>query len=98
MGSKTKSKKCPKGEILRKGYTTKRGTKVKANCIIAQSGDGKKTSKAVKQFLEKKSKIHEQAREKFPKASKKCSNGKILRVGYVTTRRSKIGKKKRILG
>ena len=94
MGSKTKSKTCPSGQILRKGYVTKRGTKVKANCIIAQSGDGKKTSKAVKKFLEKKNKIHNQANIKFPKASnQKCSKGKILRVGYVTTRHSKTGKK-----
>ena len=94
MSSKSKSKKCSKGQIRRKGYTTKKGTKVKSSCIIAQSGTGKKNSKAVKKYLKSKSKIYKMARQKFPKASKqKCSKGKILKVGYSIKRISKSGKK-----
>ena len=33
--------KCKKGEILRKGYKTKKGTKVKASCIKDQGLPGK---------------------------------------------------------
>ena len=35
------NKSCPKGEILRDAYTTKNGTKVKANCITNRGLPGK---------------------------------------------------------
>ena len=45
--------KCSKGEILRKGYTTKTGKKVKSNCIEAQSQSGEKSSLYIKKFRSK---------------------------------------------
>lgn len=38
------TKKCPKGEILRDGYTTKKGTKVPSTCVkdMGKPGKGKK--------------------------------------------------------
>ena len=75
--------KCPKGQIMRRGYTTRTGKHVNPGCIIAQSETGKKTSKILAKYLEKKEKMHELMREKFPKAaSKKCSKGYIKREGY----------------
>ena len=77
------TRKCPSGQIMRKGYTTKSGKHVSSDCIIAQSDTGKKTSKILAKYLSKKSKMHELMREKFPKAaSKKCSKGYIKREGY----------------
>jgi hypothetical protein len=35
------SKKCPKGQILKKAYTTKKGTKVPATCIKDMGKPGK---------------------------------------------------------
>ena len=35
------TKKCPKGKILKKSYTTKKGTKVKPTCIQDQGKPGK---------------------------------------------------------
>lgn len=79
----SKSKKCPKGEILRKGYTTKTGKKVKSDCITAQSQSGKKTSREVKKKLEEEKKMHKKAREMFKgQYPEKCSKGQILREGY----------------
>ena len=90
----SKRKKCPTGQILRKGYKTKTGKKVNASCIIAQSDTGKKTSDDIKKYLKSKSKIYKMSRDKFPKASKqKCEKGEILKEGYVAQRKSKIGKK-----
>ena len=39
-----KTKKCGKGKIMRKAYTTKKGTKVKAACVkdMGKPGKGKK--------------------------------------------------------
>jgi hypothetical protein len=37
----TDNKKCPKGQILKKGYTTKKGTKVKPTCIKDKGKPGK---------------------------------------------------------
>ena len=34
-------KDCPKGKILRKGYTTKKGVKVEPKCIKDQGKPGK---------------------------------------------------------
>jgi hypothetical protein len=40
----TTRKRCPKGKILRKGYTTKKGVKVKPTCVkdMGKPGKGKK--------------------------------------------------------
>ena len=84
---KNSSKKCSKGKILRSGFETKNGRVVPAGCITAQSNSGEKTTTKVKQYLKKKSKIHEEARLKYPKAaSKKCSKGYIMRDGYKVER------------
>ena len=53
--------KCSKGEILRKGYTTKTGKKVKSNCIEAQSQSGEKSSLYIKKLRSKQLKTHKKA-------------------------------------
>ena len=81
--SKKISKKCSKGKILRNGYTTKKGSKVPSSCITAQSDSGKKTSLILKKYLQKKAKMHREARKRFSKeVPKKCSKGEILKEGY----------------
>ena len=81
--SKKNSKKCSKNMILRDGYTTKKGSKVPASCITAQSDSGKKTSLILKKYLHKKAKMHREAMKRFSKqVPKKCSKGEILREGY----------------
>lgn len=83
--SKKSSKKCSKGQILREGYKTKSGKKVSSECIKAQSATGKKTSKELKKYIEKKESKQKQSRQKFPKeASSKCGPGQIKREGYYT--------------
>lgn len=83
--SKNSSKRCSKGKILREGYKTKTGKKVSPNCINAQSATGKKTSKELKKYIEKKESKQKQARQKFSKeASEKCKSGQIKREGYYT--------------
>ena len=83
--SKKSSKKCSKGQILSLGYKTKTGRKVEARCIKAQSATGKKTSKELKKYIEKKESKQKQARQKFPKeATEKCGVGQIKREGYYT--------------
>jgi hypothetical protein len=83
--SKKSSKKCSKGQILREGYKTKSGKKVSAGCIKAQSATGKKTSKELKKYIEKKESKQKQAKQKFPKeATSKCGPGQIKREGYYT--------------
>ncbi len=74
---------CPSGQIMRKGYTTKTGKKVSSGCIVAQSNSGEKTSNKVIEFFKKQSRMHQLARQKFPKqSSKKCPKGYIMREGY----------------
>lgn len=103
--SKTKSKKvskggsktCPKGQIMREGYTTKTGKTVAPGCITAQSNSGEKTTTKVREYLKRQEAMHELARQKFPKAaSKKCPKGYIMREGYKRASyksHSKTGKK-----
>ena len=80
--SKTKSKKCSKGQIMRNSYIKKSGTQVPPGCIQAQSNTGKKTSDELSRYLAEKDKIHELARKKFPtQSSKKCSKGYIMKEG-----------------
>lgn len=74
---------CNKGQIMRKGYTTKTGKIVPDSCIEAQSASGKKTSVELKRYVQKKEKMHEMARKKFSKEMpKKCPKGYILKEGY----------------
>ena len=48
-------KKCPQGFILRKAYTTKKGTHVKQNCIKSKSPfKGKRSNWQNKYVAEKK--------------------------------------------
>lgn len=101
--SKNKSsKKCSKVQILREGYKTKTGKKVKSSCIKAQSATGKKTSKILKKYIEKKESKQKQSRQKFPKEAKiKCIQGEIKREGYYKkshTSHSKSGKKINVKG
>ena len=44
MAVTRKNKKCPKGKIMRKGYTTKRGVRVRPTCVkdMGKPGKGKK--------------------------------------------------------
>ena len=81
--SRKSSKKCSKGQIMRQGYTTKTGKKVKSGCIEARSASGKKTSVELKKYIEKKESKQKQARQKFPEqARQKCKPGQIMREGY----------------
>jgi len=73
-------KKCKTGEILRKAYEKKNGTRVQSNCIKATSQSGKKRSDIDKQIIKKKAKIHKQMREKY--GTKKCKSNEIMREGY----------------
>ncbi len=41
MRKSRKSKKCSKGKIRRKGYTTKKGTRVKSTCVPDKGKKGK---------------------------------------------------------
>lgn len=80
------NKDCPKGQILRDGYKTKTGKKVKASCITAQSDSGEKTSVQVKKYLAKKSKLQREAADKFPQDKNlTCPKGQIKRSAYTTT-------------
>ena len=80
---KNSSKRCSKNMILRDGYTTKKGSKVPASCITAQSDSGMKTSIKLKKYLQKKAKMHREAMKRFSKeVPKKCSKGEILREGF----------------
>lgn len=101
-GGKKTSKRCSKGQILREGYKTKTGKNVKSSCIKAQSATGKKTSKILKKYIEKKKSKQKQSRQKFPKESKmKCGKGEIKREGYYTkshTSHSKSGKEINVKG
>jgi hypothetical protein len=50
-GTKKRSsgvKKCPTGQILKEGYTTKRGVKVPATCVVKRGRPGVKGPKLIK--------------------------------------------------
>ncbi len=94
MSSEIDTGKCPPGEILRKGYLTKTGKKVKAECITAQSATGEKTSDIVKKYNKEKDKIHTEAANKF--GTPKCPKGYILKEGYKTKEHSSHIKNKNI--
>ena len=68
----------------------------------AQSATGKKTSKILKKYIEKKESKQKQSRQKFPKEAKmKCGKGEIKREGYYTkshTSHSKSGKEINVKG
>lgn len=79
--------KCPAGQILRKGYTAKRGSKnvrVPAGCIKSVSASGSKRSTKDKAILNKRAKIQKSVSKKY--GDVKCGPGKIERAGF--TRRA----------
>ena len=82
--------KCSKGMIKRNSYTKDNGTRVKENCIKAQSQSGSKTSKILKEYLKKKDIMHKKAIEKFGKS--KCSKGYIMKEGYKRKPYSKLSR------
>lgn len=74
---------CPKGQIMRQGYTTSTGKKVSKSCITAQSSTGRKSSEDIKKYVQAREKIQKQASKKFSKEiPKSCPKGYILREGY----------------
>lgn len=74
---------CPKGQIMRQGYTTSTGKKVSKSCIMSQSSTGRKTTEDVKKYVQTREKIQRQASKKFSKETpKSCPKGYILREGY----------------
>ncbi len=78
------SKKCPNGQILRKGYTAKRygkNVRVPESCIRATSYRGVKRSVEDKKELQKLQKNHEKMAKKYGHA--RCSPGEEERAGYV---------------
>jgi len=88
---------CPKGQILRKGYTTKRGSKtirVPSSCIKARSQSGKKRSDADKLYIKKRKSLQREASSKFGKP--KCKKGEIIREGYYRKAHSKNSGKTKI--
>ena len=62
-----KNNNCPKKRLCRKGYTTKRGTKVESECIINRGEPGR-----AKEVF-----------RKIKKVDLKCPKGKIPRAAYV---------------
>ena len=79
-------KKCPKGQILRKGYINKKGTKVNPKCIKdqGQPGKGPKILPAIKeldlgQFGYELKYSFETRQKALKKAFKKYTPLKILR-------------------
>lgn len=72
--------KCPKGTILRKAYSKKKGTKVKKACIKATSQTGEKTSIKKSKLMRKMARTHKKAIEKFGEPM--CNEGQIMREGY----------------
>jgi len=82
-----KKKSCPKGEIKRKAYTTRRNNKnirVPSSCIRSTSSKQVKRSDIDKAYIAKREKIQHQIAQKY--GSKRCSTGQIERAGY--TRKS----------
>ena len=78
--------KCPKGQIVRNGYTrinphTNKKNKYPPTCIDAQSNMGIKRVNFDRKILTQKKKMHEQIRKLFPI---KCKKGEIVKEGYKT--------------
>ena len=93
-------KKCPKGQILRKGYTTKKGTKVSPKCIKdqGQPGKGPKILPEIKeldlgQFGYELKYSFEQRKKALKKAIKKYDSLKVLRYLVLIRTYSKSNKK-----
>lgn len=86
---------CPKGQIMRKGYKKKTGSRVPSRCITATSQSGLKRSVMEKKQMSKMSREHKIARKKF--GTPKCKSGEILKEGYhrrAYSRKSRKGSKK----
>ena len=75
-------KKCPNGYILRKGYTTKTGKKVKANCIKSTSPYKGKRSDWQDRVIKEKEKRSKKATRKTS-GPKKCPKGQTLKKAYL---------------
>ena len=95
-----KNKVCPEGKILRKGYTTKKGTKVAPKCIKDQGkpGKGPKTLPKIKElnlgeFGYELKYSFEKRKIAIKKATKKYDLLKILRY-LVLIRNYSISNKK----
>ena len=54
---------CPKGQIMRQGYTTNTGKRVSKGCIAAQSSTGKKSTEDVKKYVLSREKLQKEARD-----------------------------------
>jgi hypothetical protein len=78
---RSKCSKCSKGLIKRNSYTKKDGTLEKKAYIKAQPNGSSKTSKVLKEYLSKKSKMHNKVKKIF--VEHKCSKGEIIKEGYV---------------
>ena len=81
--------KCPKGQIVRNGYTrinpyTNKKKKYPPTCIDAQSNMGIKRVNFDRKILTQKKKMHEKIRKLFPI---KCKKGEIVKEGYKTKTR-----------
>jgi hypothetical protein len=89
--SSTRTKACKKGEILREGYSTSVGTRVKPACIKATSDTGKK-AKDVNAPIIREMLMKEQRAEKLTskESPKSCKSGEIRRSAFM--RESKTGK------
>lgn len=74
--------KCPAGHVLRKAYTTKRGTYVPARCIVERGIFPQE--KITKEDIEEKKKVNRELEELCRKEDcpKTCPKGQILRNGY----------------
>jgi hypothetical protein len=74
--------KCPKGQIVRNGYTRKK-KKYPPTCIKAQSNMGIKRVNFDSKILTRKKRMHEEIRKLFPI---KCKKGEIVKEGYKTNK------------
>jgi hypothetical protein len=86
-GRKTRrSRRCPKGKILRKGYTRKSGVRVSAKCVkdMGMPGKGKKLFTLKKGDLSKygyhlKGKTASARHKALKKASKQFTKNELIR-------------------
>jgi hypothetical protein len=76
--------KCKSGYILRDGYTTKTGTKVKPDCIKSTSFYGSKAEDVNKPIIQNMLNRQKEAEKKTAKISpKSCPTGMIRRSAYM---------------
>lgn len=75
-------KKCPEKYILRKGYITKTGKKVKSNCIKSTSPYKGKRNEWQTKIITEKNKRTKKATKKT-NGPKKCHKGQTLKHAYL---------------